>query len=171
LKSSQQCRNQPTSLCDELVHHSHLRVFTLLISNMAATLQDTVRMFEEFKVLFNQPNPPLPKCQELFNKLKVRSLIPKSCTVKLNSVKVAMTSFQYPTTTNTEEQTKQLLVCSKYLYHLFTFWLSFSSFFSTYNTFKGEILEHGVLLSIQTKDIPSFERCVAQLKVYYFDYA
>ncbi len=34
-----------------------------------------------------------------------------------------------------------------------------------------EILEHGALLSIKTMDIPSFERYVAQLKVYYTDCA
>jgi len=38
-------------------------------------------------------------------------------------------------------------------------------------TLAREILEHGALLSIKTMDIPSFERYVAQLKVYYTDYA
>eukprot|EP00026_Physarum_polycephalum_P011718 Phypoly_transcript_11959.p1 GENE.Phypoly_transcript_11959~~Phypoly_transcript_11959.p1 ORF type:complete len:266 (-),score=33.02 Phypoly_transcript_11959:84-881(-) len=34
-----------------------------------------------------------------------------------------------------------------------------------------EILEHAVLLSVKTKDIPAFERYFAQVKPYYFDYA
>ena len=38
-------------------------------------------------------------------------------------------------------------------------------------TLAREILEHGALLSIKTMDIPSFERYVAQLKVYYTDCA
>jgi 26S proteasome regulatory subunit N12 len=33
-----------------------------------------------------------------------------------------------------------------------------------------EILEHAVLLSVKTKDIPSFERYIAQVKTYYYDY-
>jgi len=34
-----------------------------------------------------------------------------------------------------------------------------------------EILEHVVLLSVKTKDIPAFERYIAQVKPYYYDYA
>jgi len=34
-----------------------------------------------------------------------------------------------------------------------------------------EVLEYGALLSIQTKDIASFERYISQVKTYYFDYA
>jgi len=34
-----------------------------------------------------------------------------------------------------------------------------------------EILEHAALLSIRMRDIPAFERYVAQLKVYYNDFA
>ena len=34
-----------------------------------------------------------------------------------------------------------------------------------------EILEHGALLSIKTMEIPAFERYVAQLKIYYADFA
>ena len=34
-----------------------------------------------------------------------------------------------------------------------------------------EILEHGALLSIKTMEIPAFERYVAQLKIYYSDFA
>merc|ERR1711988_968374 len=34
-----------------------------------------------------------------------------------------------------------------------------------------EILEHGALLSVRMHDIPSFERHVAQLKVYYNDFS
>jgi len=34
-----------------------------------------------------------------------------------------------------------------------------------------EILEYGALLSIQLRDIPSFERYIAQVKTYYHDYA
>jgi 26S proteasome regulatory subunit N12 len=35
----------------------------------------------------------------------------------------------------------------------------------------GDILEIGALWSIKAKDIPSFERYIAQLKTYYFDMA
>ena len=38
-------------------------------------------------------------------------------------------------------------------------------------TLAREILEHGAMLSIKAMDIPSFERYVAQLKVYYTDCA
>lgn len=34
----------------------------------------------------------------------------------------------------------------------------------------GDVLEIGALWSILKKDIPSFERYMAQLKCYYFDY-
>lgn len=34
----------------------------------------------------------------------------------------------------------------------------------------GDVLEIGVQYSIATKDIPSFERYMAQLKCYYLDY-
>jgi len=37
--------------------------------------------------------------------------------------------------------------------------------------FSREIFEYGALLSINTGDLPSFERYVAQLKTYYYDYA
>jgi hypothetical protein len=36
--------------------------------------------------------------------------------------------------------------------------------------FAGDILEIGVQWSIECKDIPSFERYMAQLKSYYLDY-
>lgn len=36
--------------------------------------------------------------------------------------------------------------------------------------FAGDVLEIGALWSILKKDIPSFERYMAQLKCYYFDY-
>lgn len=35
---------------------------------------------------------------------------------------------------------------------------------------SGDVLEIGALWSILKKDIPSFERYMAQLKCYYFDY-
>jgi len=34
-----------------------------------------------------------------------------------------------------------------------------------------EILEYAVLLSVRSKDIPAFERYIAQLKPYYYDFA
>lgn len=37
-------------------------------------------------------------------------------------------------------------------------------------SFTGDVLEIGALWSILKKDIPSFERYMAQLKCYYFDY-
>jgi 26S proteasome regulatory subunit N12 len=36
--------------------------------------------------------------------------------------------------------------------------------------FAGDILEIGAQWSIAVKDIPSFERYMAQLKCYYLDY-
>ena len=36
--------------------------------------------------------------------------------------------------------------------------------------FSGNTLEIGALWSIANKDIPSFERYVAMLKIYYMDY-
>lgn len=35
---------------------------------------------------------------------------------------------------------------------------------------EGDILEFGAQWSIEMKDIPSFERYMAQLKCYYLDY-
>ena len=34
----------------------------------------------------------------------------------------------------------------------------------------GEILEYGAVLSVQAKDISSFERYIAQVKTYYYDF-
>jgi hypothetical protein len=34
----------------------------------------------------------------------------------------------------------------------------------------GEVLELGALWSIEVQELESFERYIAQLKVYYFDY-
>eukprot|EP01113_Clastostelium_recurvatum_P006670 TRINITY_DN1303_c0_g1_i2.p1 TRINITY_DN1303_c0_g1~~TRINITY_DN1303_c0_g1_i2.p1 ORF type:complete len:269 (+),score=81.51 TRINITY_DN1303_c0_g1_i2:37-807(+) len=39
------------------------------------------------------------------------------------------------------------------------------------HTLARQILEQAVLLSIRAKDLPSFERYIAQLKPYYYDYA
>lgn len=43
-------------------------------------------------------------------------------------------------------------------------------FINTFNWISGDVLEIGVQYSIATKDIPSFERYMAQLKCYYLDY-
>jgi len=45
---------------------------------------------------------------------------------------------------------------------------NFSKFFYVY-LFLGEVLEIGALWSVRVQDIPSFERYIAQLKVYYQD--
>jgi 26S proteasome regulatory subunit N12 len=41
---------------------------------------------------------------------------------------------------------------------------------TTFLPFAGAILEIGAQFSIAVKDIPSFERYMAQLKCYYLDY-
>lgn len=38
---------------------------------MSADFQAAVKLFEEFKILFNQSHPPLDKCKDLMAKLKV----------------------------------------------------------------------------------------------------
>ncbi len=37
-------------------------------------------------------------------------------------------------------------------------------------TFSGDVLEMGALFSVSAKDIPAFERYMAQLKSYYLDF-
>jgi len=97
---------------------------------MDLDFQVTIRVFEELKAQFAQPQPNLEKCKDLMAKLKL-----------------AMTKFSFPgAVTDSEQEKKQLLLAR-------------------------EILEHGVLLSVKLKDISSFERFVAQVKAYYFDYA
>jgi len=90
----------------------------------------TLRLFEEFKRLSEQPNPPLEKCRSSMDRLKLAA-------VKL--------SFSPLDGLDASQQQKQLLL-------------------------SREILEHGAYLSIQLKDIPSFERFFSQLKTFYNDY-
>ena len=62
------------------------------------SLAETVKDFEDFKTLFNQPNPPLDKCNERMKKLKV-----------------AIARLEFPTSGQSAEQhTKGLLLASKY---------------------------------------------------------
>ncbi len=46
----------------------------------------------------------------------------------------------------------------------------FNDLLLIFTLFVGDVLEIGALWSILKKDIPSFERYMAQLKCYYFDY-
>ena len=43
--------------------------------------------------------------------------------------------------------------------------------FDPHHCFLGEILENAAFFSVRIQDIPSFERFLAQLKTYYYDYA
>jgi len=94
------------------------------------SIQETAQQVNEFKLLFNQQHPPLEKCNDILNKLKL-----------------AITKFSFPDAKRSpEEEKQQLLLCR-------------------------EILENAALLSIRQRDISSFERYIAQLKTYYYDYA
>jgi len=75
-----------------------------------------------------------------------RHIPTEKCNEILSKLKIAMTKFSFPETILTQEQEKQqLLLCR-------------------------EILENAALFAIQTKDVLSFERNLAQLKTYYYDY-
>lgn len=65
----------------------------------------------------------------------------------LAKLKLAMTKFAFTDQNRSPEETKQQLLISR------------------------EILENAALWSVKQKDIPSFERYIAQLKTYYYDYA
>eukprot|EP00794_Sanderia_malayensis_P020535 gene20535-22554_t len=71
----------------------------------------------------------------------------------LTSMKIALTGFQYMPTSGTLPSPQELILASKLLDHCM------------------DILEIGVQWSVLKKDIPSFERYMAQLKCYYFDYS
>jgi len=65
----------------------------------------------------------------------------------LGKLKLAMTKFAFPDQSRSPEEAKQRLLISR------------------------EILENAALWSVKQQDIPSFERYIAQLKTYYYDYA
>lgn len=65
----------------------------------------------------------------------------------LGKLKLSMTKFAFAEQNKTTEETKQQLLISR------------------------EILENAALWSVKQNDIPSFERYIAQLKTYYYDYA
>jgi len=71
----------------------------------------------------------------------------EKCKDLMNKLKLAMTKFSFPGSTTDVEQEKKHLFLSR------------------------EILEYGALLSVKLRDIPSFERFVAQVKTYYQDYS
>lgn len=97
---------------------------------MNVPFQEVIKKFEEFRVIFEQTHPPLDKCQDLMQKLKI-----------------AVTPYSFPGTEkiSLEEQRKRLLLCR-------------------------DVFECGALLSVKLQDIPSFERYMAQLKNFYYDY-
>jgi len=69
------------------------------------------------------------------------------CKDLMEKMKLGMTRFAFPglESVSMEEEKKKLFLCR-------------------------EIVEYGILLSIKLKDIPSFERYLAQIKTYYYDY-
>ncbi|XP_066601192.1 26S proteasome non-ATPase regulatory subunit 8 [Prorops nasuta] len=69
----------------------------------------------------------------------------KKCGELLNTLKVGLTQLMFLPTSNSVATTMELLIAR-------------------------DILEIGAQYSIATEDIPSFERYMAQLKCYYFDY-
>lgn len=70
----------------------------------------------------------------------------QECKRLMDQLKLALTQFGFPNVSNIgDEQKRQLL-------------------------FSRNILESGALLSIALKDVPAFERYVAQLKTHYNDY-
>jgi len=91
--------------------------------------RNTLQLFQDFKILFDQKSAPLDKCKDLMTKLKVET------------TKLSLSGSHL-----SPEQEKQQLILIR------------------------EILEYGALLSIQLHDISSFERYVAQVKTYYYDY-
>ena len=68
----------------------------------------------------------------------------KKCGILLDKLKVLLTSLEF-LPTNQSVTPKELIL-------------------------SRDVLEIGALYSIKVKDIPSFERYLAQLKCYYFDY-
>jgi len=70
------------------------------------------------------------------------------CQVLMDKIKVAMARFAYPGFENVsvEEEKKRILLCR-------------------------EMLENGILLSIDLRDIDSFTRYFAQIKTFYYDYS
>eukprot|EP00795_Rhopilema_esculentum_P003477 gene3477-1859_t len=64
----------------------------------------------------------------------------------LTSMKLALTSFQYMPTSGSKPTSQELILAR-------------------------DVLEIGVQWSVLVKDIPSFERYLAQLKCYYYDYS
>ncbi|XP_046749591.1 26S proteasome non-ATPase regulatory subunit 8 [Diprion similis] len=69
----------------------------------------------------------------------------QQCGQILNKLKIGLTQLMFLPTSNSSASQKELLIAR-------------------------DILEIGVQWSIATEDIPSFERYMAQLKCYYFDY-
>jgi len=67
------------------------------------------------------------------------------CKDLMGKLKLALTKFTSATPSNPDQAKAQLILAR-------------------------EILEHGALLSIKLKDIPSFERYIAQIKPYYYDF-
>jgi len=69
------------------------------------------------------------------------------CNELLSKLKLAITKFALPDSNqNIEEEKLKLMLCR-------------------------EVLENAALLSVRQRDIPSFERYLAQLKTYYYDYS
>jgi len=97
---------------------------------MDLSFEGALTLFEEYKTLAEQTHPPLDKCKDILDKLKL-----------------AVTKFTFSVSTNQQDPAaqKKLLLCR-------------------------EILESGAYLSIRTHDIPSFDRYIAQLKTFYYDY-
>jgi len=57
-----------------------------------------------------------------------------------------------------------------FVYLILLYLLFFFRTISEWSLFSGDILEVGAQWAIARKDIPAFERYMAQLKCYYMDY-
>jgi len=71
----------------------------------------------------------------------------EKCRDMMNKLKLESAKLSFPSSTVNSDNEKQQLTLSR------------------------EILEYGALLSVQLKDIPSFERYFAQVKPYYYDFS
>ncbi|XP_055992330.1 26S proteasome non-ATPase regulatory subunit 8 isoform X1 [Sorex fumeus] len=114
-----------------------------------AVLQAAAGMYEQLKGEWNRKSPNLSKCGEELGRLKVPGAAREPVRPRRaggpRGARLVLLELNFLPTTGTKLTRQQLILAR-------------------------DILEIGAQWSILRKDIPSFERYMAQLKCYYFDY-
>ncbi|KAL6436530.1 hypothetical protein ACFW04_004776 [Cataglyphis niger] len=118
-----------------------------------AALKDVVSLYQNLKREWTKTPCNLKKCSELLNQLKV-----------------GLTHLMFLPTSNSTASQNELLIASMYYSKNFTIIYIKYNINIHFIPIIGDILEIGAQWSIAAEDIPSFERYMAQLKCYYFDY-